>query len=300
MVTMENFNNLSKYIIDTTKLLLIRLDELEVPSDKSRIDHIEVSINQNLFNIIRAEISNNSLILSEDDKEKLVLIDNGLEIVGDQKLEKIVFRIEEIDSPIISTIVFLVESVVELHTHLQKKGLPITKIEKEGNTSSFSLMKESINIIFTNTQLAQNEELMALKTRLVQEIESKLRVMADFQNYKKRMAQLQRESLDMANRNLIDQIIEVVDDCKRALNNENHEGLDLLLEKLTIVLRNQGLELIKIENGDKFNPETMEAISSTPKTEGQETNTVIHIDQLGYKYSSTNRTYRPAKVIVTK
>jgi len=104
----------------------------------------------------------------------------------------------------------------------------------------------------------------------------------------------------MANRNLIDQIIEVVDDCKRALNNENHEGLDLLLEKLTIVLRNQGLELIKIENGDKFNPETMEAISSTPKTEGQETNTVIHIDQLGYKYSSTNRTYRPAKVIVTK
>lgn len=297
---MENFNILSKQIIETNKLLLIRLDELEVPSKLISIDHVVVKIDNNTFNIIRSEISNVAMAVSENEQEKIILLNQGLEVVKDQVIEKIVFEISEIETTEITTVVFHVENITDLNIYLQKKGLHVSKIEKVGNEAQFSLSKESVNIIFTNTQLAQNEELTALKTRIEQETESKLRVMADFQNYKKRMAQIQRESLDMANKNLIDQIIEVIDDCKRALNNENHEGLDLLLEKLMIVLRNQGLESIQIDKGDKFNPETMEAISSIPKTDDQETNTVVHIDQLGYKYSSTNKTYRPAKVIVTK
>jgi molecular chaperone GrpE len=297
---MENFNKLTKQIVDTTKMLLIRLDELEVPSELIRIDYVNVNIDQNTFNIIRSEVSNSAIIIAENDQEKILLLNHGFEIVKDQILEKLIFNISDVESPEIGTIVFQVENITELNINLQKKGLHVSKIEKDGNTAQFSLNKEAISIIFTNTQLAQNEELMALKTRLAQENEAKLRVMADFQNYKKRIAQIQRESLDMANKNLIDQIIEVVDDCNRAINNENHDGLELLLEKLTVVLKNQGLEQINIQIGDKFNPETMEAISSTPKSEGQDTNTVVHIDQFGYKYISTNKTYRPAKVIVTK
>ncbi|MCA9379660.1 nucleotide exchange factor GrpE [Candidatus Dojkabacteria bacterium] len=297
---MENFNKLTKQIVDTTKMLLIRLDELEVPSELIRIDYVKVNIDQNTFNIIRSEVSNSAIIIAENDQEKILLLNHGFEIVKDQILEKIIFNISEVENPEIDTIVFHVDNITELNINLQKKGLHVSKIEKDGNTAKFSLNKEATNIIFTNSQLAQNEELMALKTRLVQENEAKLRVMADFQNYKKRIAQIQRESLDMANKNLIDQIIEVVDDCKRAINNENHDGLDLLLEKLTIVLKNQGLEQINIQKGDKFNPETMEAISSTPKSDDQVANTVVHIDQFGYKYTSTNKTYRSAKVIVTK
>lgn len=297
---MENFNKLTRQIIESTKLILIRFDELEVPSDVITIDHVVIEIDQNTFNIIKSEISNHAIVISENAEEKIILLNHGLEIVREQIVEKLIFRIVSIDSPKVSTIVFNVDNITELNINLQKKGLHISKIEKEGNTSQFSLNKEVINIIFTNTPVAQIEELMALKSLISQETEAKLRVMADFQNYKKRMVQLQRESSEMANKNLIDQVIEVVDDCKRAINNENHEGLDMLLEKLINVLKNQGLEIIKINKGDKFNPEIMEAISSTPSNEDQVSNTVVHIDQLGYKYSTTNKTYRSAKVIVTK
>ena len=297
---MENFNKLTKQIVDTTKLLLIRFDELEIPSELINIDHVVVTIDQNSFNIIRSEISNLAIMIGENENEKTFLLNRGLEIVKDQQVEKIIFNIDKVNKPEVSKIVFHVENITELNINLQKKGLHISKVEKSGNTAEFSLNKESINVLFTNTPLAQNDELLALKTRISQETESKLRIMADFQNYKKRIAQIQRETSEMANKNLIDQIIEVLDDCNRAMNNENHEGLDLLLGKLVIVIKNQGLEIINIKNGDKFNPETMEAISSIPSSGEQEVNTVVHIDQLGYKYSISNKTYRPAKVIVTK
>ena len=297
---MENFNKLTKQIVDTTKLLLIRFDELEIPSELINIDHVVVTIDQNSFNIIRSEISNLAIMIGENENEKTFLLNRGLEIVKDQQVEKIIFNIDKVNKPEVSKIVFHVENITELNINLQKKGLHISKVEKSGNTAEFSLNKESINVLFTNTPLAQNDELLALKTRISQETESKLRIMADFQNYKKRIAQIQRETSEMANKNLIDQIIEVLDDCNRAMNNENHEGLDLLLGKLVIVIKNQGLEIINIKNGDKFNPETMEAISSIPTIEGKEANTVVHIDQVGYKYSTSNKTYRPAKVIVTK
>lgn len=300
MVNMEKYNKLTKQITDSIKMLLIRLDELEVPVDLIKIDHIKVKINQNSFNILRSEMSNIAFVVNENESDKIVILNKGLEIVQNQTIDKLIFVIDEIEEPVLDSIVFFIENLPELYITLQKKGLNVSKVEKEGNKGHFSLNKESLNIIFTNTPLAQNEEVLTLKTLLNQETEAKLRIMADFQNYKKRMAQLQKESLDMANKNLVDQIVEVIDDCKRAMNEDKHEGIELLLEKLMIVLKNQGLEQIDIKVGVKFNPEMMEAISSVPANEGQELNTVIHIDQLGYKYINSNKIYRSAKVIVTK
>lgn len=297
---MEKYNKLTKQITDSIKMLLIRLDELEVPVDLIKIDHIKVKINQNSFNILRSEMSNIAFVVNENESDKIVILNKGLEIVQNQTIDKLIFVIDEIEEPVLDSIVFFIENLPELYITLQKKGLNVSKVEKEGNKGHFSLNKESLNIIFTNTPLAQNEEVLTLKTLLNQETEAKLRIMADFQNYKKRMAQLQKESLDMANKNLVDQIVEVIDDCKRAMNEDKHEGIELLLEKLMIVLKNQGLEQIDIKVGVKFNPEMMEAISSVPANEGQELNTVIHIDQLGYKYINSNKIYRSAKVIVTK
>lgn len=155
-----------------------------------------------------------------------------------------------------------------------------------------------------------SEDSTEFETLLAQEKEAKLRVLADFQNYKKRIEREREEMSEVVSKELTNMILETIDDFKRAIEHEqsaeqqNFEsllgGAKSILQKLEQLVSEQGLEVIEIKVGDKFDPIAMEAIGTTPATEDHKENTVVHIDQVGYKFAGQDRVYRPAKVIISK
>lgn len=145
-----------------------------------------------------------------------------------------------------------------------------------------------------------------LEKELAVEKEARLIALADFQNFKKRVATEQSEISSMLSRGILNNLMEIIDDYNRSLDmdatdeKKQLEGLKLVFDKLKQLLTEQGLQEIPINKGDKFDPESMEAISSL-KAESKELNqTVVHVLGSGYKDVNSNKIIRTAKVIIAK
>jgi molecular chaperone GrpE len=129
-----------------------------------------------------------------------------------------------------------------------------------------------------------------------------LRLAADFENYKKRVAREREEYVALANARLLAELLPVIDDLERALAAaEQHEeaqleeGVRLVHRSLAALLERHGIELI--ETDGKFDPHVHEALLSQPSEE-TESGSVLDVVQKGYKLG--DRVVRPARVIVAE
>ena len=128
-----------------------------------------------------------------------------------------------------------------------------------------------------------------------EEINNKyLRSLADYQNLEKQTQIWREEFVKFANQNLIVQLLEILDHLETAQANLQDDGLQLIVDKLKVILKNSGLEEIEVL-GTEFNPVLEEAVEVIP---GQENNKITEVKTKGYKLNG--KVIRPAKVVVSK
>ena len=127
------------------------------------------------------------------------------------------------------------------------------------------------------------------------------RAEADFVNYKRRSDQEKAEIANLANAALILDLLPVLDDLERALDNSSNdfdaeawvEGIRLIYRKLKGVLEDRGLCCVECV-GEDFDPNVHEAVMCVEGAEGK----VCEEVQKGYKLK--DRLLRPSKVTVGK
>jgi molecular chaperone GrpE len=147
-------------------------------------------------------------------------------------------------------------------------------------------------------------EAEALKAEIKDARDRYLRALADFDNYRKRVARDNEERTRCANEDLIRRLLDVVDNMERAVGasagSEDLEalrkGLELTLLSLREVLTKEGLCPIDCLGG-KFDPNYHEAIMAVEK-EGSQADSVVEEVQKGYVLKG--RVIRPSKVVVSK
>lgn len=130
-------------------------------------------------------------------------------------------------------------------------------------------------------------------------LDSWKRCQADFENYKKSQAKHQEEFLKYAKMDVIEQILPVVDNFEASLahvpahskKNKWVEGIVYIKRQLEDVLKNNDIEEIEVNAGDKFDPEIHEAVGGEGKKQK-----IAKIIQKGYKLNG--RIVRAAKVEV--
>jgi molecular chaperone GrpE len=134
--------------------------------------------------------------------------------------------------------------------------------------------------------------------------ERHLRLAAEFDNYRKRVARDQTESVARAQANLVGRLVEVLDDLERVTHHSEsatHEsllhGVELVERKLRQSLESAGLERIAAENA-VFDPAVMEALMTVPAQTPEEDDHVFDVFQPGYRYQGV--LLRPARVRVKK
>ncbi|MGH3105166.1 MAG: nucleotide exchange factor GrpE [Gaiellaceae bacterium] len=126
-----------------------------------------------------------------------------------------------------------------------------------------------------------------------------LRLAADFDNYRKRVAREQAALVGRAGERIVKELLPVLDDLGRALvAADEHEeaklveGVQLVHRQLSELLEREGLA--EIETNGRFDPHVHEALLSQPSD--QEEGTVIEVVQKGYRLG--DRVLRPARVVV--
>ena len=115
-----------------------------------------------------------------------------------------------------------------------------------------------------------------------------VRLFAEFENYKRRTAKERIDLFKTAGKEVLSSLIPVVEDFKRALNQEDpnqedSQGIQLIYNKLQETLKNQGLEELQVEIGDSFDSEIHEAISQIPAQKDDQKGKIIDIIEGGYK-----------------
>lgn len=150
---------------------------------------------------------------------------------------------------------------------------------------------------------AMEEENEKLRQQVGETNDKYVRLMAEFDNYRRRTAKERLELIETASKDVLEGFLPVVDDCERALEvlrktegaEAAVEGTELIYNKLMSYLKSKGL--IRIEcKGEEFNTDFHEAVAQFPAPSPEMKNKIIDVVQQGYTLGG--KVVRFAKVVV--
>lgn len=153
---------------------------------------------------------------------------------------------------------------------------------------------------------ADADELRAVTEERDQWKDRHLRLAADFDNYRKRSEDRIRSGWDRAQADLAERLLEPLDDLERLTDLGGDvpstaesvvEGAGLVGRKFRGILKDAGLSVVD-PTGERFDPNTMEAMMRTPAESDDDDEKVERVFQKGYAFKG--RLLRPARVSVYK
>lgn len=170
-----------------------------------------------------------------------------------------------------------------------------TKEPKQSTEQAEQVDTKIDTLVKENEQL--NHELSELKDQY-------LRKQADFDNFRKRLVRDKEESIQFANKKILEDLVPVIDDFERAIKSSEdskdfqllHDGIQLIEKQLVSMLEKKW-GLIRFDSLDQeFDPQKHEAVSAEPR-EGDDGQKVIEEYQKGFLLN--DRVLRTAKVKVS-
>ena len=146
------------------------------------------------------------------------------------------------------------------------------------------------------------KQLEELSDKLSKEKDDYLRLMAEFETFRRRSAEERLSLVASAAADTIKGLLPILDDCERALqilqkssDDAAREGTTLIYTKLMDYLKGRGLAVIEAK-GEEFNTDFHEAVTQFPVSDEEMKGKVIDVVQTGYTYNG--KVLRYAKVVV--
>jgi molecular chaperone GrpE len=153
----------------------------------------------------------------------------------------------------------------------------------------------------SSSDASGDAEASALKKDLVAEKDRYLRLAADFDNYRKRIAKESERRAAAQKVAFIRELLPIIDNLERAVRSEASappdqllHGVKMTLKQLNRLLHKHGIEPEE-SDGKPFNPHYHNAIM-TRSEPSQPDHVVLETLERGYKKG--NESFRPAKVVV--
>ena len=148
-----------------------------------------------------------------------------------------------------------------------------------------------------------NKELKETKAALEKEKKEYLFLMADFDNFRKRVVKEKADLIKNASEKVLKGLLPIVDDFERGLQATKdsvdsasvREGMELIYNKLLRYLNENGVKAMETDNVD-FDPDLHEAIASVPTGDPSQKGKIIDTTQKGYMLH--DKVLRHAKVVV--
>ena len=141
----------------------------------------------------------------------------------------------------------------------------------------------------------------SLRKELAEQKDLTLRLVADFDNFKRHNRQESEARAAAQKESFIQELLPALDNLERALASgappdsaQFHQGIELTLQQLRQLLRQHGIETQE-SVGQPFDPHQHEAVSLR-HNRAQPDHAILEVLQRGYRRGE--KVFRPAKVIV--
>jgi molecular chaperone GrpE len=156
-----------------------------------------------------------------------------------------------------------------------------------------------------NEPVGEDSDLEKLKAEVDTLNDKYLRKVAEFENFRRRSAKERVELIQTAGREVIVDLLDILDDCDRAQKqiekNDDpalvREGVMIVFNKLRNTLQARGLKPMESKNTE-FNPDLHEAITEIPAPSDDLKGKVV--DEVMKGYYLNDKIIRHAKVVVGK
>jgi molecular chaperone GrpE len=142
-----------------------------------------------------------------------------------------------------------------------------------------------------------------LSDELLQLKDTHLRLMAEYDNYRKRTIKEKADLIKNGGEKTLIGLLPVIDDFQRALETIDKaadlaavkEGIELIFNKFTSFLQQNGVKVIETLN-EPFDDNVHEAIATVPAANEEQKGNIIDTIQMGYMLN--DKVIRHAKVVV--
>lgn len=169
--------------------------------------------------------------------------------------------------------------------------------EKDGQEETAGQLEEEVQKDETGEKIAELEE------KIAKGKDDYLRLMAEFDNFRRRTAQEKLELVSSAAADTIKGLLPVLDDFERAMkalkdsqdSDAAKEGTELIYNKLMGYLKTKGLETIEALDKE-FDTDLHEAVAQFPVEDADKKGKVYDVVQTGYTLNG--KVIRFAKVVV--
>jgi len=157
-----------------------------------------------------------------------------------------------------------------------------------------------------SSQEFSGEEIERMAGQLVENRDKYVRLLADFDNFRRRAHKDRQDVIQYGHENLVKDLLSTVDNLDRAIEHAHQndggdlasllQGVELVQRELYAVLAQHQVQVIEAE-GSEFDPSLHEAMAHV-QDDSAPPNTVIEVLQRGYQLR--DRLLRPARVVVAK
>jgi len=166
----------------------------------------------------------------------------------------------------------------------------------EGEIENIEADEDAETATFEQAESKVEEELALMKEKYI-------RLVAEFDNFRKRTARERNELLKTAGEDVIQPLLEVLDDAERAEEQMSQSkdvaalksGVELIFNKFRRILQSKGVQEME-SVGKEFNPENHDAITEIPAPSEDMKGKVMDEVQKGYLLN--DKIIRHAKVVV--
>ncbi len=190
---------------------------------------------------------------------------------------------------------------------MTEKNIKEQETTVPGNNSGMDInTDESLSgTTYLNDPVTEESDLEKLKAELEESKDKFIRKVAEFDNFKRRSAKERVDLIQTAGKDVITDMLDVLDDCDRAQKQIEasseaaslKEGVMLVFNKLRTTLQAKGLKPMQTMNAE-FNPDLHEAITEIPAPSEELKGKVI--DEVVKGYYLNDKIIRHAKVVVGK
>ena len=189
---------------------------------------------------------------------------------------------------------------IQKNSEVQNEEKTAQEVQKETKKEKKSFLKKDAK----KEKIEELEKKVSeLENQIGKDKDDYIRLMAEFDNYRRRTSQEKLELVSMASTDTIKGMLPVLDDCERAMealktlkdNDAAREGTELIYGKLMSYLKSKGLAVIEAL-GQSFDTDLHEAIAQFPVQEEDKKGKVFDVVQTGYTLNG--KVIRFAKVVV--
>ena len=185
--------------------------------------------------------------------------------------------------------------------------------ENADNLSQSEAMDEALSNVLNaddsraGSELSEgnDEEIEKLQAEIAELKDKHLRMVAEFDNFRRRTAKERMELTQTAGKDIIQSLLVVLDDVDRAAKqldtttdiNIMKEGVSLVFNKFRTIMLSKGLKVMEAAN-EEFNADLHEAITEIPAPNPKMVGKIMDVVEAGYYLN--DKLIRHAKVVVGK